>query len=498
MNDLSRPRSPRLFATFVAVFAGLSQPTSGHASDAAASATEQQCAYLMGADLSELPDGPAQIMSAVSVTANEGVPAHCDIRAYAWRNIEIRVRVPLTGWNEKLLVLGSGGQSGSIDDAFVSVDMPQQLSRGFAIVQHNSGHRSTVLDSKWAWNDESRMIDYGFRAGHVAAAFGKAVVTRFKGRAPDKSYFAGCSNGGREAMMMAQRYPSDFDGIVAGDPSQAYAELFVHMAWFKDQLSNRGKSFDTAAATVLHNAVIAQCDRLDGKRDGLLEDPRQCKVDWSRLRCSEAASQACLSEEQIATARTIYQGPRTADGTPIGLPYVMPGSELTWHWWLSMVGNYPLEVLRYLAFSPAPGPGFSFDAAKLGEYRERTAVMDALLSATDPDLRPFRDSGGKLLIYWGWSDALGGVTRGVDYFEAMERVAGGAKRTGEFARMFMVPGMNHCSGGAGPWDIDYVSALDTWVSTGVAPETLRASHPASESKPGFTSLIPRYHSDETP
>jgi feruloyl esterase len=494
MNDLSRLRSPRAFVIFLCVLAGVLQLAISHAADGNGSATADQCAQITRADFSGLPEGPAQIISATTVTANDDVPEHCDIRAYAWRNIEIRVRVPLTGWNEKLLVLGSGGQSGTINDAFVSVAIPQQLHRGFAIVQHNSGHTSTVLDSKWAWNDESRMIDYGFRAGHVATAFGKAVVTRFKGQAPSKSYFAGCSNGGREAMMMAQRYPADFDGIVAGDPSQAYAELFVHMAWFKDRLS--GKSFDITAAKSLHNAVLEQCDGLDGQRDGLLQDPRRCKVDFSRLRCSEGANQECLSEEQIATARTIYQGPRTSDGRQIGMPYVMPGSELTWHWWVDMVGNYPLEVLRYLAFSPALGPSFSFDVNKLEEYRERMGAMDALLSATDPDLRPFRDRGGKLLIYWGWSDALGGVTRGVDYFEAMQRVMGGAKPTAEFARMFMVPGMNHCSGGDGPWDIDYLSALDAWVSTGAPPESLRASHPATESSRGFSSLIPYYQSEK--
>jgi len=457
----------------------------------------EQCAKLRSVDFSLTEDAPAEITAVAPVKGSGAVPSTCVVEGVVWPNVRFRVEFPLAGWNGKMLVVGSGGQAGSITTAADydkdKMNSPPLLPQGYAFVGHDSGHSDA--GTKWGWHNPSAQIDYGFRGGHVAGLIGKAVLEAYYGRRPARSYYHSCSNGGREALMMAQRYPWDYDGIVAGSPSLAYSSLFVRFYAAVELMKDRSRSgFDARAASVLHKSVLAQCDALDGKKDGVLEDPRRCKVDLNRVLCKQGAADDCLTPHQVDIARQIYEGPRRADGSQIAPSSAMPGSELTWEGWGT--STYPAEVFRYLAFDPAPGPGWTPDPSKLGDYARRMGLMDSLFSAVNPDLRQFKSHGGKLLSYYGWNDATGGLRENVDYYKMAERVMGGAEKTLDFYRLFMIPGMGHCGGGDGVSVFDYVGALDRWVEQGKAPDILTGYHPRSDGSPEFTRDIAYYRTRE--
>jgi hypothetical protein len=454
----------------------------------------EQCAKLRRTDFSLTEDAPAEITAATVVAGSGETPSTCVVEGVVWPNVRFRVEFPLTSWNGKMLVVGSGGQAGTIMTPAgydkLRLSGPAMLPRGYAFVGHDSGHSDA--GTKWGWHNPSAKIDYGFRAGHVAAVIGKEVLRAFHGRRPARAYYHGCSNGGREALMMAQRYPWDYDGIVAGASSLAYSNLFVHFYAFVELMKDRSREgFDSHAAKVLHEAVLAQCDALDGGKDGILEDPRQCRVDFEPVLCKRKAAEDCLTQRQADIARQIYEGPRRPDGSQIVPSSAMPGSELGWEVWMKL-SAYPEEVLRYLAFDPAPGPGWKPDDSKLGDYARRMGLMDSLFSAGNPDLRQFKANGGKLLQYYGWNDFLGGVRENIDYYEMVERVMGGPQSTRDFYRLFVVPGMNHCVGGDGVSVFDYISALDRWVEQGKAPDVLTGYRPRADGSPEFTRDVPFY------
>jgi feruloyl esterase len=421
------------------------------------------------------------------------VPAYCEVEGYVWRQVRFKAKLP-EGWKGKILVIGSGGQAGYLpDDQYLG--QPEALARGYVVVNHDSGHVSSVTDSLWGYDNEAAMIDYGFRGGHVAGIIGKAVAAAFYGRRPEHVYYHSCSNGGREALMMAQRYPSDYDGIIAGSPSLAYSDLFVQIYWIAELLKDRTRNgFDDIAAKVLHKAVLAQCHALDVHGDGVLEDPRLCKVDLSKVACKAATNDDCLTPHQVDIARNIYEGPRSADGRQIARPGPMPGSELRWapSTISGPIVDYPQQVFRYLAFNPAPGPGWQPDPAKLGDYAKRMGLMDSLFSANNPDLRKFKANGGKLLVYFGWNDIYG-VNDTIDYSESVERLMGGVEKTADFYRLFLMPGMNHCSGGDGASVFDYLGAMDSWVTAGKAPESLTGYHPREDGSHEFSRTVYPYH-----
>lgn len=455
----------------------------------------EQCAKLRTADFSLTEDAPAEITSAAPVKGSDVLPNTCVVEGVVWPNVRFRVEFPLVSWNGKMVVVGTGGQAGFITTAAdydkYKMNSVPLLPKGYAFVGHDSGH--SAAGTKWGWHNPSAEIDYGFRGGHVAGLIGKAILQAFYGRRPARSYYHSCSNGGREALMMAQRYPWDYDGIVAGDPSLAYSSLFIRFYAFVELMKDRTRSgFDVLAARVLHKSVLDQCDALDGKKDGVLEDPRRCKVDFTRVLCKGGAADDCLTSRQVDIAQKIYEGPRGADGSQIAPSSAMPGSELTWANWGA--STYPAEVFRYLAFDPAPGPGWTPDPARLGDYARRMGLMDSLFSAVNPDLRQFKSHGGKLISYYGWNDAMGGLWENIDYYAMTERVMGGVDKTLDFYRLFIIPGMDHCGGGDGVSEFDYIGALNRWIEQGKAPDALRGYHPPSDGSPEFTRDVPYYRS----
>ena len=479
----------------LAVFLGISLLTMpslprAQAGRLEAALTGAKCAALAGTDFSQVEDAPGEVMAAKVVTGEEDLPSYCEVIGHTWRDVRFRVRMPSTGWNGKLVVFGTGGQAGDFlpdDPASPVSSSGSALRQGFATATHNGGHVSSQTDAAWSYQNESALLDYGFRAPHVAGLIARAIVRESYDRAARRAYFSGCSNGGREALQMAQRYPYDYDGIVAGAPSMRWSDLFVHLYWFTNRVYGGNAVLDSSVLQLLHKHVLNRCDRIDGRLDGILDDPRQCQVDLEPITCKSGVSGNCLSPAQAKAAREIYDGPHDSAGR-IGYSSAMPGSELVWDDFAG-IEVYPPSVFRYQSFMPAAGPAFNPAESQLRDYARRSGGSDAILSASNPDLRRFRDNGGKLLSYMGWNDPLGGIHETIDYYSTVERVIGDRQATQDFYRLFMVPGMNHCSGGDGAYQIDWLAALDAWVDAQTAPDTITGYRPDADGKPAFVRTI---------
>lgn len=282
-------------------------------------------------------------------------------------------------------------------------------------------------------------------------------------------------------MMAAQRFPWDFDGIIAGAPAVRVVEQFMDRLWDQRAMKNAAGEvlFSKESLETLNRGVVAQCDMNDGIADGLIGDPRACTFDPEKLRCSAAQETGCLAAAQIEAAKKIYRGPVTSQGRQIFPPAGVPGSESMWLTWFVGVTaseTYMGDAFRYRMFYPDPGPDWKLSDFDFDRDYKRLG-MESVYQANHPDLRQFKANGGKLLSYMGWSDvAAGGVRVATDYYESVERLIGGREATQDFYRLFMVPGMDHCVGGKGPYAIDYLSYFEAWVEKGEAPEKLIGAH----------------------
>lgn len=318
----------------------------------------------------------------------------------------------------------------------------------------------------------------------LTALAGKAISEHFYERAPDRSYFCGCSTGGREGLMEAQRFPWDFDGIIAGAPASDQAGTIMTRLWAALALgASGGRSIlSPTDLQVVHKAVVAACDMNDGVRDGLIGDPRACHFEIGDLTCRGDAKDQCLSSEQVAALKKIYSGPTTSEGKRIYIDgALMFGSELAFgeYYQSGHFSSFDTDYLKYMAFLPAPGPDWRISDLDFEHYYKRFGMTDALYAANNPDLSVFKEHGGKLIMYQGWADAgAGGVPplKAVRYYETAERTMGGPAATRDFFRLFMIPGMGHCGGGEGASNVDYVSYLEEWVEKRRAPDAVLATH----------------------
>lgn len=442
----------------------------------------EPCNRLEQENFSEVVDAPTQVIAATSKEATDGLPAYCHVQGYVSPNVGFEMVLPQAGWNGKYFQAGCGGFCGGINIEYACL---KALQKGYACLTQDMGHKSTGTDGKWAYNNLQAKIDYGYRSDHVTALAGKAIAERFYAKKPAKSYFMGCSSGGRQGMLLAQRFPWDFDGIVAGAPALSLSDIFINMAW------NVRASEDLAGNSMLspeqvrsvHAAAVARCDKSDGVEDGVIGDPRTCKVETTQLLCGKSNKEGCLSETQAAAVEKIYRGPVTSSRTPITYGGAMPGSEEEWittH--LHSPGQQSttdrfLDYFRYLGFWPNPGPEWSVSDFDFDRDYKRMGMMESLTSATDPDLREFKAAGGKLISYHGWGDFLISPMNTVDYYETAEKTLGGREATKSFYRLFMVPGMLHCSGGEGPYAVDWLGALEAWTEKGQPPDVLIGAHP---------------------
>jgi len=455
-------------AMMLAPFAALSVAADQGQTSAA---WKTQCTALASTDLSTIEDAPSQVIEAKPVEARPDVPAHCQIEGYVTPNVGFSLMLSASNWNGKFLEIGCGGDCGSTGP---TQQCNGPLRRGYACILFDAGHKGS--GGLWAYNNLQTQIDFGYRGAHVAALAGKAITERYYTQAPKHSYFTGCSTGGRQALVEAQRFPWDFDGIIAGAPWINDTASAMQYVWNDVVLSDKdGKSLlSHADLQLVHDAALAKCDRDDGVKDRIIGNPLACRFDPATLVCKAGESSGCITQAQADAVKKVYAGPTNSKGEKIYTGGSPVGSELDWASANLSNGNYwAIPYFRYEVI-PAAGPSwqekdFDFDR---DDKRFAGGVQESLLNAANPDLRKFKAAGGRLLIYQGGKDADVVPANTIDYYETLERTMGGHAATQDFARLFIIPGMGHCSGGEGAFAVDYLTHLEGWVEQGKAPEMM--------------------------
>ena len=393
------------------------------------------------------------------------------LRPTADSDIAVEVWMPEAGWNGKLEAVGNGGWSGSINHNA----MAAAVTAGYAAASTDTGHEGS--SASFALGHPEKLVDYAYRSEHELTVAAKALITAFYGKAPRLSYWNGCSAGGKQGLMEAQRYPEDFDGIVAGSPAANWVGRAAQSIWVAQAVHQDDASFIPAAKyAAIHRAVMEACDRLDGVADGVLENPRACKFDPAVLLCKNAEWSGCLTAAQVEAAKKIYAdstNPRTGQRLYAGLA---KGSELAWGTW---GGEKPLSIgLDYFRYVVFGNPQWDYRTLNFDGDIARSEEMDrGRIDALDPNLKAYFARGGKLIQYHGWSDGQISPGNSVDYYES---VAARMGKVDDAYRLFMVPGMGHCGGGEGATMFDAMPALEQWVEEKKAPERIVAAHRVAE------------------
>jgi feruloyl esterase len=402
------------------------------------------------------------------------LPAFCRVAATltptADSEIKIEVWMPASAWNGKYQAVGNGAFNGSI--AYPA--MMTALVRGYATSSTDTGHTGNT--ARFAAGHPEKVVDFGWRAVHEMTLASKAIIAAHYESAATFSYWNGCSAGGRQAMKEAQRFPADFDGIIAGAPGLDWTGRAAQAVRVMKALDkNEAARLSPPQTQLLHRAAIESCDALDGAKDGLIADPARCEFDPSVLRCKDGDASACLSAAQVETARLIYS-PMSNPKTKRQIAGLAPGSELGWTLtgWTASARATGLDQFRFLVFNDPVWDAQRFDA---GTDIVRAEEADAgFINALDPNLKPFIDRGGKLIQYHGWSDPQISPFNSTQYYTRVLEAIGGQIDVQNSYRLFMVPGMGHCGGGDGPNTFDMVGALEQWVEHGKAPDRIAAAH----------------------
>jgi len=410
------------------------------------------------------------------------LPPFCRVIAVTKPAIRFEVWLPLTKWSGRFEVLGNGGMAGTISYS----TMGNALRRGNVAASTDTGHVNRSgdgFDASWSMNRPELVEDFGYRSLHLTTVNGKQIVRAFYGKAAHHAYYAGCSKGGGQGLMEAQRYPGDFDGIVAGDPAYNWTRHYAgaHLYYAVTTLKDPESYIQPAKVKLLADAVNRACDAKDGFTDGVLDDPLSCHFDPSVLACKEGQDPGtCFTHKQIKAVKAIWAGFHDDRGKVI-TPGLVPGGEEGQGGWSSWVtGSAPFQATHWKAadsffrFMVMGDP--NYDPMTFDYDRDKAALdrLSPALDAVDTDLRPFARRGSKLILYHGWSDPDISPLNSINYYQKMEQVTG--DKTANFARLFLVPGMQHCGGGPGPDTFDAVSAVERWVEEGVAPTQIVASH----------------------
>jgi len=423
------------------------------------------------------------------------VPASCRITAISTPTndsiINIEIWIPLDHWNGRFQGIGNGGFAGSID----TMTLALALQKGYAAASTDTGHEGSDRDGSWALGHIEKLRDYGFRSIHETAILAKSLIEAVHGQPPKYSYFVGGSNGGRQALIEAQRYPTDYDGVVAGCPALDPTDTIPVWAWTQQALLHTPGAYIPAdKLDTIADAVTRSCDAQDGVRDGVIENPRACHFDPAVLQCRGADANNCLTAAQVQALRKIYSGPSDEPGTAPVWGFV-PGGELGsmgWKDWLtgsrpqkSVQYHYALEFYRYMVYD---NPRWNLD--QFDFVRDRAAVkrrLGPILDATDTNLAAFAARGGKLILFHGWNDPALPPGMTIDYYQQLQERMG-REQTNEFVRLYMVPGMQHCFGGPGPNAFGQIppggdadashnisAALEHWVEGGESPAEIVAA-----------------------
>jgi hypothetical protein len=407
---------------------------------------------------------------------------HCKLDGVIGKETSFSVWLP-DAWNGKFVMGGQGGFAGRVENQAMAM---QALQKGYATAGTDTGHNALGADGSWALGEMERIVNYGHLGVHRATATAKAAVNAHYGRAPEKSYFAGCSNGGRQALMSIQRYPDDFDAVIAGAPAldfQRIASTFVSVTRlaYPDPKNLTAPVLNKPDREALAKAVLAKCDKADGLEDGVLQDPTACSFDLRAVACKSGNKDGCLSVPELTVVNAITGGPKQGGKTYYrGFPYGGEGFDAGWGLWLlggkdmvmpgtpSLAYGFGVGFVRYFLKQDATWDYRTLDLAKLGP---EMTLLQKTLSPNNPDLSAFRAKGGKVLMYHGWSDSALSPFMSLDYVDAVYGKDATARND---LRLFMLPGVLHCQGGPGPDRIDYLDTLDKWANGGAAPDELTA------------------------
>lgn len=435
------------------------------------------------------------------------IPSHCEVTAVSRPTSDSEITIQLwlpspSAWNGKYLQRGNGGWAGFISPTTLA----GPLLRGYAVSATDDGHHieGMMPDASWAIGHPEKLIDFGYRALHETATHSKAILEAYYTKPAAKAYFQGCSDGGREALMEAERFPEDFDGIIAGAPANHWTHHLTGFVWNEIALDAKPESkISVSQLAAIQKSSLAACDALDGVKDGLIDDPRQCHFDPSVLLCKGAPGADCLTQPQIDALAKIYAGPKSpTTGEPI-YPGYEPGTEADPAGWIVWIVGPIQSAFGNTFYGQAVFENPHWDWHSIDFDRdlrladEKTA---SILNSYNPDLRSFRDHGGKLIQYHGWGDAAIAPRDSIAFYEKVDAFlkrypdprSTGAADIQSFYRLFMVPGLQHCAGGSGPVnfgnddfaassglpvdaDHDILLALDRWVNQGVAPDKLIGS-----------------------
>jgi hypothetical protein len=450
-----------------------------------------------------MPAPQGMLPSSASAEVYKRLPAFCrvmaDLAPSADSDIKIEVWLPLSGWNGKFRGQGNGGFAGEIDYD----NLAFSLTQGYATGGTDTGHAAPNIDASWALGHPEKVADFGYRAIHEMTQKSLAIVAAYYGSSAKRSYFASCSDGGREALMEAQRFPADYDGILAGAPANNWSRLLTNAAHnAQGFMLDRASYISPAKLAAISSAVVAACDAADGVSDGILNDPRQCRFDPAAMLCKQgdsglASSDQCLTASQVAAMKSLYAGAHDSAGKLV-FPGYLPGSEVGFNGWATWItGPVPDRTLMlafgYGYFSDMVYGDSKWDLKSFNVDDGLKAAVEKTsqaLDSTNPDLKPFADRGGKLILYHGWNDPAISALNTIDYYQNVLSVTGEPK-TESFVRLYMAPGVQHCLGGPGPdsfgqfgWtpnggpndpQHDMYSALEQWVEKGVAPDKVIAT-----------------------
>ena len=406
-----------------------------------------------------------------SLPESTNLPSFCRVTARlkptSDSDIGIEVWLPISNWNGKFLAVGSGGWGGSIAYG----EMATALRRGYATSATDDGNSGS--GARFIMGHPDKFIDFAYRAEHEMTIEAKALIKAFYGRDPNYSYWNGCSGGGREGLLQAARYPDEFDGIIAGDPANVRRNAWA--LWLANRaFKNAAESIPSSKYSMIHTAVLDACDVNDGVKDGLIDNPESCQIDFKSLKCSGGERADCLTARQVQTAETIIS-PATDAGGTVFFPRLEPGTELRW----GRLAGGPapadlfLDEFRYIVYQKPEWDWRTFDLARDAAKAE---AVDKDIDGLNPNLSAFAKHNGKLLLYHGWADQQVAPLSTVQFYESVLDATAERPHSDEWIRLFMVPGMAHCSGGEGPDTFDKIRAIEQWVEKGKAPTQIIASH----------------------
>ncbi len=415
---------------------------------------------------------------------------HCKARGLIGGKINFSIWLP-EKWNGRFVMGGAGGFVRPEDNQALRFIGDRVLEEGYATASTDTGHQSDGLNNDWGLNDYEAIVNYAYLGMHRAVVASKTLIADHYGKPSEKSFFVGCSNGGRQALHEAQRYPDDFDGIVAGAPALNFsgvtaAFLDVTQRMFPDPYDLSAALVTPQDRRLLRDRLLAACDEKDGLADQILHDPSACDFDAGTLTCEAGVEEDCLSADKVAAIQAVYAGPRNSTGSVFfGFPFGAEDVEANgWGSWLTggaetgspnAAYSFGVGILRNFV---AHDPNWTYTQLDWDALPDQIRPVGHLLDANDPDLSEFRAQGGKLLMFHGWADVALSGHMSTDY---VERVYAFDESARDDVRLFMMPGVLHCSGGAGPSVVDWLDVLENWHDTGQTPSELAATYP---SKPG--------------